>query len=404
MGPRNIAGPVVRGRDHWGREREVDAAWHLLERGSVLLTGPRRSGKSSLMSALEDAPRDGWTVVYLDVEYVQTPSEFLTELTAALLQQDTIGRVLSGARRGPSMVVQWVSSVLDEVGVGAGGVGELKLKLRERLPDGGAWREVAEQVLVLLERVDGRLLLIVDEFPMMLGNFLEADEPAALRFLQWFRAQRQGRRDGALRFLLGGSVNIEPRLERLSREALLNDLQRLRMEPLDTGSAERFVEHVLVEEEAPFERGVPGEVVRAAGAGAPFFLQVLIEECIAEALRRGVSIDGGLVRAVYEHRVLGPANRARFSHYHSRLREHYGELERAARCVLGGLCTADSRGMDELANALRRIGEGDRSLDAVLVMLEADHYIVRDRGRVEFSSGFLRDWWRRNAPDVRSWR
>jgi hypothetical protein len=81
--PKNIAGAPARGPDFWGREQDVIAVWQLLERGSVLLAAPRRWGKSSLMFALHDDPRPTWRVLQLDVEYVETPAEFLTELTAA---------------------------------------------------------------------------------------------------------------------------------------------------------------------------------------------------------------------------------------------------------------------------------------------------------------------------------
>ena len=37
-----------KGCNFWGRSAEVDILWRLLERGDVLLTGPRRYGKSSL--------------------------------------------------------------------------------------------------------------------------------------------------------------------------------------------------------------------------------------------------------------------------------------------------------------------------------------------------------------------
>ena len=95
MGPRNIAGAVVRGPDFWGREKDVRRLWMLIERGSVLLTGPRRWGKSSLMGALEDHPLPAWHVLALDVEYVENPAEFLTELTATLLTRLPVRKVLA---------------------------------------------------------------------------------------------------------------------------------------------------------------------------------------------------------------------------------------------------------------------------------------------------------------------
>jgi hypothetical protein len=185
MPPRNIAGAPARGPDFWGREEDVKALWKLLERGSVLLTAPRRWGKSSLMFALHDTPWPAWSVLQMDVEYVETPAEFLTELTAALLQLDPVARMLRTARNLPGSLMRWLSSAIDEVGVG-----EMKLKLRESLTNAQAWPDLAEQLLEQLSSVEGSLLLIIDEFPMMVANFLERDAQSCVHFLKWFRAQR----------------------------------------------------------------------------------------------------------------------------------------------------------------------------------------------------------------------
>lgn len=160
MRPKNIAGAVARGADFWGREADVDELWRVLARGSTLLSAPRRWGKSSLMWALRDAPRAGWTVVDLDVEYVETPIEFLTELTAALLQQDAFARLFKSAKKAPGALMRWISGAVDEVGVG-----ELKFKLRAGLEKQDNWHDLAEQLLGYMRNVEGQLLVIIDEFP-----------------------------------------------------------------------------------------------------------------------------------------------------------------------------------------------------------------------------------------------
>lgn len=63
----------------WGREAEIDALWRRLEVDSVLLTAPRRHGKSSVMYRLKDNPQPGWEVVLVDVMAVESAAEFLPE-------------------------------------------------------------------------------------------------------------------------------------------------------------------------------------------------------------------------------------------------------------------------------------------------------------------------------------
>jgi hypothetical protein len=146
-GPRNIAGPVVRGTDLWGRDSDIAQLWKLLENGSVLLTGPRRHGKSSLMYALHDNPSKGFNVILLDIEWVETPEEFLTTMAAELLANDRIRQVVKNLKSIPGLLKKWVGNTIDEVGVGVGSVGELKIRLRSQLLDANDWHTLAVQPL-----------------------------------------------------------------------------------------------------------------------------------------------------------------------------------------------------------------------------------------------------------------
>lgn len=398
---RNIAGPLVRGVDFWGREGDQRALWELLARGDVLLNAPRRHGKSSLMCSLLDTPRAGWTVVMLDVEYVESPSEFLTELSASLVQTSKVRSLWQKAKRAPSSFVAWVTGGIEGVEIGVENIGQAKLNLRRTLaPE--SWPHLTEQLFAELGHHDEEVLLIIDEFPWMVANFIDADHDGALHFLKWFRALRQQTRASRVRFLLGGSVNLEPRLEFLGCEALINDLQRHHLSPLSAERATEFVRCVLTNEDVDFAPDVPEVIARVADTGIHFFLQVLISECLTDLRQGGSSrLEAERIVHVYTERVLGPANRNRFSHYHTRLKQHYRHLERSARLILAALAAERSIDRADLAAMLRRNDE-DVSVDEVLSLLESDFYIVNELDNIMFSSGFLCDWWMRNVPAPRT--
>lgn len=386
--PRNIAGSIVRGGDFWGRDREVGSVWRLLERGDVLLLAPRRHGKSSLMRALYDDPQPGWTVVHLDVEYVSSGPEFATVLAAALLHDEhTRPGVL---QRAGATLRRWVGAI-EELAVAAPAMGDLRVRLRQDWPEGTDWMALAEGLLLAVHAQRGDTLLILDELPMMVENLLEGAETDGIRFLQWFRAQRQ--RVEGVRFLVGGSINLEPILHRLDQTALLNDLQRFRLRGFGLSEAITFTGLVFRTEGCAVEDGVPEAVVRALDSTTPFLLQVLIEELRRESEDRGRAVTVADVERVYRERVVGPDNRHRFGHYESRLRG-YGELESPARWVLEQL---GPDGGNHAALRAELLATWKVQPEAVLARLEADYYLVLDGPIVRFSSAFLRDWWVRNA-------
>lgn len=74
----NKIGPPVEGSDFFGREREINLANKLLDKGhSLLLSAPRRIGKSSLAKKLiEEKKTLGWKCVYMDLEETTTEKGF----------------------------------------------------------------------------------------------------------------------------------------------------------------------------------------------------------------------------------------------------------------------------------------------------------------------------------------
>jgi hypothetical protein len=200
-----------------------------------------------------------------------------------------------------------------------------------------------------------------------------------------------------VRALIGGSVNIEPTLERLGKEALINDLDRHRLEGFPRGVALRFIADVLAAEGVAFDDGVPRELLDRVDSGVPFFLQVALDECRTTLRRRGShQLTRADVDAALEQ-TFGAANRSRFRHYVTRLKEHYRELEEPARVVLAHLVSGPA---DEavLVHVLQKRGWGAADLGRLLGMLEADYYVVHERTLWSFAHGFLREWWRRNGP------
>ncbi len=399
--PRNLAGPVVRGPDFWGRDAEVDILWRLLERGDVLLTGPRRYGKSSIMYALLDSPREGWRPVLVDVEAIETPVEFVATITAELLYHTKLLDILRAAKNLPRALRGWIASIVQDVSVQSADVGEIKLRLRKGIEEAGQWSVIAGQLLAQLKDLPNRTAILLDEFPVMLAAMLDKNEQEGLRFLKWFRACRQTPGVESVSFLIGGSLNIEPRLERLASESLLGDLQRFRIGPMSDDQSLRFIKEVFEAEAHTVERGVAEEILRTARTGVHYYLQVIIQECLtlARQERRALSISD--VAAVYRERVVGPENRHRFSHYHTRLK-YYGPNEQAARIVLDYLCRTENASTSKLSEVLTRFGERKGSIEDVMVRLEGDYYVTKEGDFFHFLDGLLKDWWIRNSASRRS--
>lgn len=71
-----IGGPAT-DSDFLFREEFIEDLWDSARKNNILLLAPRRMGKTSIMHQLMEEPREGWLVVYLNVEELESPGDLL---------------------------------------------------------------------------------------------------------------------------------------------------------------------------------------------------------------------------------------------------------------------------------------------------------------------------------------
>jgi hypothetical protein len=300
----------------------------------------------------------------------------------------------------PAALKGWIESGVEQMDIGSESVGHIKLRLKERRPD-RTWVDLAEWLRSVLNSLSdrARYICIIDEFPIFVDVLLGRSEEEGIRFLRWFRAARQS--ITSVRFLLGGSINVEARLARLGESALLNDLEVLRVRPFPEAVADRFVMTLLrdnLEADEPAMREVTRSILEHVGQGVPFYLQLVTSQVVDAITIDGMPLDADTVRSIYEARVLGPDCRLRFDHYRSRLREYYtADDQSRAHAILDLLSDGGDHDESEMIERIEAEGAGLRDeVMRVVEQLETDFYVERVDGRVRFLHRILADWWRLN--------
>ena len=156
-----VVGGLARNDDFCFRDTFVEDLWDTLRKENVLLLAPRRMGKTSVMYRLLDQPRDGFRVVHLNVEPLETPAEFFISLIDAVNehQPDFLHQVLAPSWERLKKLVSRVEGIefLD-----------FKIKLREAEDWGANWQELAVQFMQRVAATGEPILFIIDELPDML--------------------------------------------------------------------------------------------------------------------------------------------------------------------------------------------------------------------------------------------
>ena len=386
------------------REGFLAELWETLRTGHVVLTAPRRTGKTSVMDHLRGHPEDGFSVVSIDVQDFTHPADLFQVLLDAFhdAHPDLVRERLAAGW-------ELVSRALGRVGTID--VGTFKLALRDSDPDWrGNWGRHGDTFLARVRSTRIPVLFIIDEFPDMLLNLSREDEGLLREFLSWFRTQRQRpapSRD-SIRWLVGGSVNLAGTLDALGLVDRINDLAHVSLPPLTDGDVATFVTDMLGGRGVPFEGEVPDRLIARLGQPIPLFMQMATQDLYRlwkREQRRTVAAD---VDAVFDAMVVGSAARMQLQHFHSRIQQYYAEPKHSVAHALPAQISASGSGpqradlKQEMERALGELGgslpvhERRQVFNQLLLDLENDFYVVEvEEGHYDFASGVLKSWWRK---------
>jgi len=388
----NRIGPPVQGSDFFDRDGERRRAWDFLHRDHLLLLAPRRVGKTSLMLRLkEEAPGKGFAVAYADVAKAPDEVAFVCELLKAVAE----------ARGGDSVFRQLADGPLGKRARRIRKIGPIEL---DTLTE-DTWTEVGENLARVLDRQDGRWLVMVDELPVFVLSLVREDPEGrrARRFLTWFRSLRQrGDRHGSLRWLLAGSIGLDTVAARLNAGDTINDLHLFHLGAFSEPTADRLLQELAAAHALDLSEKARRQMVARVGWLIPFHLQLLFGQLRERCSDRGEPATPEAVDEAFED-LLRPVHKGYFDYWRQRLHEELGRPDGDHAVALLNVVAEDDQGATRstlsqvLAEQVQEPDQRAEKLRYLLDVLEGDGYLVVDAGRYRFQSPLLRAYWRRRV-------
>lgn len=377
----NKIGPPVEGEDFFGREKEIRKANRLLDsKHSLLLSAPRRIGKSSLAKRLiEEKKQQGWKCVYIDLEETTTEEGFLRLVIEAFKENGIWKQLAEGMSKG-------LVSVLDRIEKISLGPVDLNIGKREEQED--LYKNLKELI-----KHDEDTFIVVDELTLFLGILNKSENGAekVAFILNWLRSLRQVSKTN-VRWLFCGSVGLRNFTSAMNLGYTINDLMEFGLGELSREEAEGLLSGLCKSEDMEMSEELINYTLDKLHWNIPYFIQVIFSK-LAEEYEDEVtkeSIDIAYNKLCSENYL---------STWSERLSE-YREFEVPARQILKSLSTQPV-GMerDAMLNILMtgqdasKVEEIDYLLSKVLEMLENDGYILKMDSIRAFRSPLLRDYW-----------
>ena len=377
----NKIGPPVEGDDFFGREKEIRLANRLLDRRhSLLLSAPRRIGKSSLAKKLlDEKKKQGWKCVYIDLEETNTEDGFLRLVIDAFSSNGIWKHVVSDA-------AQKLTSVFGKIEKVSIGPFEFNFGKKEE-------RENLYKNLKELIRHDENTFIVIDELTLFLGILNKSEDgiEKVTYILNWLRSLRQVEKT-KIRWLFCGSVGLRNFASSKNLSYTINDLTEFTLDELDRKEAAGLLFELGKSEEIEMNDEIINYILDRLSWNIPYFIQVIFSK-LAE------DYDGALTYDKVDAAYKKLCSENYLSIWSERLGE-YQEYELPARHILKLLSTQPAGVernilLDRLMTGQEpsNVEKVDLALSKILEMLENDGHIMKNGALRTFRSPLLRDYW-----------
>lgn len=377
----NKIGPPVEGDDFFGREKEIQKANKLLDSShSLLLSAPRRIGKSSLAKRLiEEKKNQGWKCVYIDLEETTTEDGFLNLVIEAFCKNGIWKQVAEGMSKGLASVLESIEKI---------SLGPVQFNFAKKEDQEDLYKNLKELI-----RHDEDTFIVVDELTLFLTILSKGEDGVekVAFILNWLRSLRQVSKT-KVRWLFCGSVGLRNFTSAMNLGYTVNDLTEFSLDELSRGEAAGLLTELCKSENIEMCDELVEYTLNKLYWNIPYFIQIIFSN-LAEDYEGKITQED--IDAAY--RKLCSENY--LSTWSERLVE-YGEYELPARQILKLLATRpegiEREGM--LNNLMTgqdasKIEAVDYTLSKVLAMLENDGYIMKKDALRMFRSPLLRDYW-----------
>ena len=368
-------GPPVEGNDFYGREKELQYAWknHILKGGSLLLSAPRRVGKSSFAKKmLNIAEKKGWKTLYLDLQGLSSEYDFI-KLFKEELQKE-----------------KWWEKIKSKIGDIIKSIEGFEIAGNKVSINSNGWRSDTYGKIKQLLDSTGEILIVIDELTIYLNHLLiqENGKERIEFFLEWLRSLRQTTKS---RWILCSSISIEnfTSMHQLSKH--FNDVHSFSIGAFSEDEAKDFISRLDVDENVKFTQEHIQCILDKLRWYLPFFIQIFANE-IDRLISEGKQLSNETIDEAYNVLITRPY----FNTWVERLKD-YGELEDSARKILKScsLPNGESR-KNLLANLTVKksdIEKIENNLAELLSMLKNDGYLTEQNDKYIFRSPLLRDFW-----------
>lgn len=401
-GPRVRIGSKVSGADFFDRKDEIRSLLTAVETGDdVLLSAPRRTGKSSLVGELCSRLKGkNWFTIAIDAQGMTEEVQFVEALIRGL---HAAGLKIPWYEQ----VEGWVRRLRRAVGGTSGKIVGVEVQIGKDEPTD--WADIGVRIVGVLREAAAKpdpILIVVDELPIFLTRLAREDRgPVRVGdVLRWLREARHAGKP-AVRWVVCGSIGLDSFVEARGLTDTINDFRIQTLAAFDDAVAVEFLQALAAGKNLTLGDAACRVILGRVGWALPYYLQLMVQSLVDLRDEKPTATDfptDAHIDAAFQQ-LLQPQKVVQFRHWDTRLDDQFSDPADAgiARFLLVRLCTQPAGvARDALFQAVAArqpqadVEALDRRMRTVLSLLERDGYLLRRDQTYAFRSFLLREYWR----------
>ena len=380
-------GQAARGDNFFKRPILISKLWRKIDsESSIIISAPRRVGKTSLMRYIEDNPKDKYYIVYVITESVYNENKYYKEIVKAILNCDSIrkrDKVINSIKD----LAKNIFKSIDEVGIDS-----VKFSKNIEL-------NYYEKFIEIMRSIDlegHKLIVMIDEFAQTIENIQQREGTTyAVHLLQSNRALRQNSDiNNKFQFIYTGSISLEGIARRMDSSKFINDLDILKVTPLSEGEGKSLINELLKGLDFTMDDDTINHMLHKIKWLIPFYIQLAMdkiqdiydEEQIHDIYNE--SVDIAIKRMIDENN--------KFSSWHERLKVYKNNDYKFIIEVLNIISITDAKMItyNEIYDLAVSYNLFETYKDLLNTLID-DGYINNDEEQkiYTFTSPILRMWW-----------
>jgi len=380
-------GQAARGENFFKRPILINKLWRKIDSSSsIIISAPRRVGKTSLMRYIEDNAKGNYYVVYVITESVYNENKYYREIVKAILNCDSIkkrDKVINSIKD----VAKNIFKSIDEVGIDT-------VKFSRNIEFN--YYEKFIEIMRTIDLEGHKLIIMIDEFAQTIENIKQEEGTLhAVHLLQSNRSLRQNSDiNSKFQFIYTGSISLEGIARRMDASKFINDLDILKVTPLSDAEGKSLVYELLKGLDFTMDGETIDYLLNEIKWLIPFYIQLAMdkiqdiydEENLTHIYNK--SVDIAIKRMIEENN--------KFSSWHERLKVYKNNDYKFIMEVLNIIAIKETKNItyNEIYDLAVKYNLEETYKELLNTLID-DGYINKDEGKkiYTFTSPILRIWW-----------